>query len=157
MKTTTLFTALVITTSLVSCSKDGGDTTKPEINLTSPAEGATLGTDGDVHFEMELSDDVALGSYKVEIHSNFDGHTHASVTRSDSDETTAFSYNNTWSDIEGQRNATIHHHEIIIPADATHGDYHFIVYCTDAAGNESYVVRNIEIEAEGEEHDHDEE
>ncbi len=153
MKTTTILSTALMALALTSCDKDNaGDTTKPEINLISPAEGATLGTDGDVHFEMELSDDTALGSYKVEIHSNFDGHTHASVTR-----TTDFSYNNTWSDIESQRNATIHHHEIIIPADATHGDYHFIVYCTDAAGNESYVVRNIEIESEGEEHDHDEE
>ncbi len=152
MKTRTIFAALLASTLLLSCEADG-DTTKPVINLESPAEGATLGADGEgIHFEMELSDNEGLASYKVEIHNNFDGHDHDSKS-----ETVDFAYNNTWTDIAGQLNATIHHHEIVIPEDATHGDYHFIVYCVDVAGNESYVVRNVVIDAEGEEHDHDEE
>lgn len=155
MKTLEIFATLTLALTLASCEADG-DTTKPEITLESPAEGETFAADGDgIHFEMELSDDVALGSYKVEIHNNFDGHDHASVTVMRS-ETVDFSYTNTWYDIAGQRNATIHHHEIVIPADATHGDYHFMVYCVDAAGNESYVVRNVVI-GDDDDHDHDDE
>lgn len=30
-----------------------------------------------------------------------------------------------------------------IPADATPRNYHLMVYCTDVAGNESYIARNI--------------
>ncbi len=155
MKTKAIFAALFVAATLTSCESDG-DTTKPVIDLTSPAEDEVLGATGEgIHFDMELSDDVALASYKVEIHNNFDGHEH--TKSDDSSETVDFAYTNTWTDIAGQRNATIHHHEIVIPADATHGDYHFIVYCVDEAGNESYVVRNVTIEEEGEDHDHDEE
>lgn len=152
MKLTSILAILTIFTLLTSCKKEG-DTTKPVIDLISPAEGAVLGTGDDVHFEMELSDDIELASYKVDIHNNFDGHEHSKS--SDDSETTDFSYNNTWSDISGLRNTTVHHHEIVIPEDATHGDYHFVVYCADAAGNESYVVVNVTIEDEGDDHDHE--
>ncbi|MDR1937160.1 MAG: DUF4625 domain-containing protein, partial [Tannerellaceae bacterium] len=51
----------------------------------------------------------------------------------------------------------IHHHEILIPDNATPGDYHLEVFCTDAAGNESFVVVNIELGYEGSDHDHEDE
>lgn len=149
--------ATLFAAALISCD-ESGDNTKPVINLISPTDGEAVAADGEgIHFEMELSDDKGLASYKVEIHSNFDGHSHSVAARSedDSEETVDFYYNNTWDDIAGQLNATIHHHEIIIPTDATHGDYHFMVYCTDEAGNESYVVSSIEIGDEEEDHDHD--
>lgn len=46
-----------------------------------------------------------------------------------------------------------------IPADATPGNYHLMVYCLDQSGNETYVVRNIVLSVEGGEegeHHHDE-
>ncbi len=145
MKTTVklfaTFAAALLSFSLVSCD-ESGDTTKPTIELSGPAEGKELTANNDVHFKAELSDDVALGSYKIDIHPNFDDHSHS---RSGDSSTEDFSYNNTWDDIAGQRNASLHHHKIFIPANATLGDYHFILYCVDAAGNEAYVVHNIKI------------
>ncbi len=138
-----------------SCEKaDTPDVTKPVINLIEPAEGDSLliGDPHGVHFEVELSDDVMLKSYKVNIHSNFDGHTHSFVVTRDA--TTDFSFNKSW-DLTGKKNASIHHHEIIIPENATPGNYHLMVYCTDEAGNESYVARAIVLSHDGEEHDHD--
>ena len=43
-------------------------------------EGAVLkiGNEKGVHFEMNLSDDVMLKSYKINIHNNFDHHGHDS-------------------------------------------------------------------------------
>ena len=69
---------LAVSALFVSCSDDekDGDTTKPVINLIEPEEGAMLKPGSTIHFEMDLSDDVMLGSYKVEIHNNFDGHDH---------------------------------------------------------------------------------
>ncbi len=157
MKTSKFITVAILlasSISFVACNKKEGDTTKPEINLVSPAEGDTLFAGGEhgIHFEMEVSDDVALGSYKVDIHNAFDGHSHKSEEVHEH-EGVAFAYNNSWNDIKDKRNADIHHHEIVIPANAAHGEYHFVVYCTDAAGNESKVVRNVVI-AEGKDHDH---
>lgn len=135
-----------------ACSKtDNADTTKPVINLLEPAQDDTLRIGEEVHLEMNLSDDVMLGSYKIEIHNNFNDHTHGSKAIA---ETSPFSFNRSWS-LEGKRNATIHHHEIVIPENAQEGKYHLMVYCTDDAGNEAYVARNVVLSHEGgSDHDH---
>lgn len=161
MKTTFKFSmiCLMAITSVFfsSCDKDDeGDTTKPVINLIEPEDGDVLkiGDEHGVHFEMELSDDVMLKSYKVDIHPNFDGHVHSAALKSSSSETVDFTFNKSWN-VSGQKNAAIHHHEIKIPANATPGNYHLMVYCTDAAGNESYLACNIVLSTEGEEeHEH---
>lgn len=142
-----------------SCDDDKGDNVKPTINLIEPAEGDTLriGAENGVHFEVEFVDDVMLGSYSVNIHPNFDGHTHSSATlKSTSDEGTVdFNFNKSWS-LSGLKNSEVHHHEIIIPANATPGKYHLMVYCVDAAGNEVNIARNIVLSLEGgEDHDHE--
>ncbi|MDR0659050.1 MAG: DUF4625 domain-containing protein [Mediterranea sp.] len=154
MKTKNNFLFLVIFSvitffSLFASCHDDGDTTKPEIDLIEPEEDAVLQIGDDVHFEMEVSDNEMLSSYKVEIHPNLDGHTHSRTTR-----TTDFYFEETWS-LAGKKNAYIDHHEIDIPEGATPGHYHLMVYCTDAAGNEAILTRDIELSHEGEEH-HDE-
>lgn len=160
MKTTILKTFVLLfltSTFITACSSDNdGDTTAPTINLIAPAEGATLkiGDAHGVHFDMEVSDNEGLASYKVEIHNNFDGHTH---TRAE-DATTPFAFNRSW-DLEGVKNKKIHHHEIIIPENATPGNYHLMVFCSDTSGNEAYVARNIilsnEVEDDNHEHSHE--
>ncbi len=146
MKIKAILAALLISATFISCD-DEGDVTKPVIELTSPAEGdvisvASASVSG-LHFEVDFSDDVALASYKVNIHSE-EGHTHSSsVTRSDDDE---WEYNQTWYDIDGLKSSHVHHHEIIIDTPEEHyGEYHFMVYCVDQAGNQSYISKNVTI------------
>jgi hypothetical protein len=135
----TAFSAVVLN----SCKEDS-DTTKPVINLVEPANDDVLQIGGEhgVHFEVEFSDNEALASYKVNIHPNFDGHTHTRASGA----TVDFEYDKSWS-LTG-KNASVHHHEIKIPENASPGDYHLIVYCTDAAGNESHVAVNVELSHE---------
>ena len=136
-----------------SCNDDG-DTTPPVINLIAPTDGAVLKIGSDIHFDMELSDNETLKSYKVEIHENMSNpHDHGKSLKSGSD-TEYFSYQKTWSDIEGLRNTSVHHHLIIIPENATPGAYHMVVYCFDSAGNESHIAINIELSHDGEVHEH---
>ena len=54
----------------ISCDDSDSDTTKPVIELSEPEEGQELkiGDEHGVHFEMDLSDDVMLKSYMIEIH-----------------------------------------------------------------------------------------
>lgn len=153
-----IVSVMMLSTLFVSCSDDEkqGDTTKPVITLNAPAEGAVLKPGSHIHFDMDLEDDVMLGSYKVEIHNNFDGHGHTKATAGEEEETgdtTPFTYNNSWT-VSGQKNIHIHHHEIEIPVNATEGNYHLMVYCTDAAGNESYIARNIVLAEHGETGEH---
>ncbi len=148
-----IFSLLVIFSCLtfaVSCDKDDdADTTKPVIELDEPEDGDELVIGEGVHFECDFSDNVMLGSYMVEIHNNFDHHSHSKAT----DGTVPFFFKKEWS-LNGLKNSHVHHHEIVIPENTTPGDYHLVVYCTDAAGNQSLVAREIEIVIEGEGHEH---
>lgn len=146
---------LFVSTSVFTSCDEDGDTTPPSIHLLAPSNGSKLQIGKDVHFEAELSDDIMLRSYKIEIHNNFDGHDHGSTygIESENTGTTAFSFQKSW-DLSDQRNKTIHHHEIIIPEDATPGHYHFMIYCTDAAGNESHTACNIVLTHEEVEDNH---
>ncbi|MCP1996787.1 DUF4625 domain-containing protein [Flavobacterium sp. HSC-61S13] len=151
MKTIKIFSIIALGAffSLASCSSDDNnvDTVRPNLNLKAPAEGAVLVAGKDVHFDMEVSDNVMLGSYKIDIHNNFDNHNHpSSVSFKEAEPTVDFVFNRVWA-LDGQKNADIHHHEIIIPANATPGKYHFVVYLLDAAGNETKEARNITIVA----------
>lgn len=61
--------------------------------------------------------------------------------------------------VSGKRSVTIHHHLIAIPETMNgkplkEGHYHFIIYCTDQAGQESYIAREILISYDAEEHQH---
>ncbi|MDR0725866.1 MAG: DUF4625 domain-containing protein [Prevotellaceae bacterium] len=157
MKTIIKFSIICLTAisflTFTGCDKnEESDTTKPVIKLIEPEEDDVLKIGADVHFEAEFEDDKMLASYKVNIHPNFDGHSHA-VTKGET-ETVDFEFEKSWT-ISG-KNTSIHHHEIVIPENATPGHYHLMVYCTDAAGNESYIAVDIELSHEGEEHEHEE-
>lgn len=162
MKTSKIFSIVALSAlfSLGSCSSDDNniDTEKPVILLNAPKEGAKLVAGKDIHFDMEVSDNVMLGSYKIDIHDNSDNHNHSSAL-SAKEELVPFTFNKTWS-LKGQKNADVHHHEIIIPATAKPGNYHFVVYLLDEAGNQSMVARAITIvgpdqAGDPDDHDHD--
>jgi hypothetical protein len=139
--------------SFLFSSCDEGDTTKPVINLVEPENGDSLLIGGTVHFDAEFSDNEMLGSYKIEIHNNFDNHEH-DLKAGDADETVAFAFDKTY-DLSGKKNADVHHHDVKIPENATPGNYHLMVYCMDAAGNESHVAVNVILSHDASEH-HDE-
>ncbi len=158
LKTILTATVLAVSTIIISCN-DEGDTTKPVIELSEPADGDVFAPGDEICIEMDLSDDTALASFKINIHNAFDGHEHSD---SDSDHDTdhdddedyntdtdnAFSYNQTSDDLEidilGLKNSHQHIH-VDIPDTSAHGDYHLMIYCYDTAGNESYVARSISI------------
>jgi len=162
MKLYNLFIICTIATMTIALNgcKEDSDTEKPVIILEEPAEGDILQIGGEhgVHFDAEFSDNEALASYKVNIHPNFDGHTHtrSAVVRQSAAETVDFVFEKTWP-LSG-RNQAIHHHEIEIPENATPGNYHLMVYCTDAAGNETHIAINVVLSRDaGDDHDHDHE
>jgi len=149
MKKTVFFIiSTVIALIAFSDCREYSDTEKPVINLAEPADNEILkiGEADGLHFECEFSDNEELSSYKVSIHPNFDGHTHASSPplKSSPHETVDFEFEKSWT-LSG-RNQSVHHHEIKIPENATAGDYHLIVYCTDAAGNETHIAVDVELE-----------
>lgn len=173
--------ALLGVLSFSACEMDNVDNEKPMIRIVAPVEDELVKPGSDIHFEVELSDNVALASYKVNIHGAFDGHTHNHAVGSDaalrSVEDEGVEFSKTWLEsdfialgeepIAGKRNATVHHHHIEIPASIIRtingeqkemplkeGHYHFIVYCTDESGQESFAATEIVISYDAVDHDH---
>jgi len=126
-----------------NCSDDEGDTTKPQITLNSPEEGAVFKAGSAIHITFDLEDNEELGSYYIDIHANSEGHGSHSRAALNT-KTKDFSIKKPGDIAPGLKNEHIET-EINIPDDATPGEYHFLINCADASGNSSLVVRNIEI------------
>lgn len=132
----------------VACSDEEIDTEKPVIQLNEPITHANFHPGDEIHFDAEFSDNVALKQFKIDIHSG-EGHDHKSGQDDDHGLDWSYEY---IGELQGHNQQLQMH--IDIPEDAKHGEYHFLVYCTDEAGNESFVAIEIEIEDDDHHHDH---
>lgn len=164
MKKTLLLTLSIVLVSLAfqSCSSDDS-TQKPVISSLEPEEGELLQVGKNVHFEAEISAQSGLKSYKIDIHNNFDGHTHTKAV----DDSVAYSFNKSWTtdktggeSLLGKKNTTLHHHEIVIPTSVDgkpvkSGKYHFVLYVLDQEGNETLQARNVVLTYNEVTHSHD--
>ena len=163
---TNIFMSLMLTliiTAFTACNNSQKDLTPPLIDNASflPAN-CDIYYQGDtilVHFLC--TDDTELGNFNIEIHNNFDHHTHSTDAE----------------DCEGEHQheeGAEHEHEhssegwvcfingapqipagsteytadleIPVPKDATEGDYHFMLRLTDQAGWQSLKAVSIHIE-----------
>lgn len=91
-----------------------------------------------IPFHYVMTDNQELGSYNIEVHNNFDHHTHSTTSAEcqmdeEKDPQNPWVYNSDFNIPTGQRtyDARI---DIQIPADIDTGDYHFMVRLTDRAG-----------------------
>ncbi|PKD21666.1 hypothetical protein APR41_01385 [Salegentibacter salinarum] len=164
MKTRLIYLFSITATLLItSCSEDDDanmDTQAPEISIADPVEEEEIAPGGEIHFDAIFTDNVELASFKLEVHNSFDDHTHASVKQSES-ENNPWSYNEVF---EIEAGNTIHeaHMHIPVPAEIngqpiSEGHYHFGVFVTDTAGNESQAFLELHIEGEEDHDDHEDE
>lgn len=91
-----------------------------------------------IPFTYLLTDDTELGAYNIEIHHNFDHHTHStSATECPMDDSKqaqhAWIFNQDYT-IPPSQSSYIAHLDIPIPEDIDSGDYHFMLRVTDRAG-----------------------
>ena len=93
---------------------------------------------GSIPFNYFFTDDTELGTYNIEIHNNFDHHTHSTSSvecpmDALKQPVKPWVYNQDFAIPTGLRqyDAKIN---IPIPADIDPGDYHFMVRLTDRAG-----------------------
>lgn len=137
------------------CENKSKDTVPPQIT-----EATFLPADCDIYYlgdtllvHFDCSDDTELGNYNIEIHNNFDHHTHG-TSDVDCDEVEgeehhheegeehehehehvegAWVYNQDFAIERGKKAATI---DLAIPVseDVKEGDYHFMLRLTDRAG-----------------------
>jgi hypothetical protein len=103
-----------------------------------PTNCTTLYKGESFSFKATFSDNQELGSYNIEIHNNFDHHTHSTdgiecELEPEMKPINPFIYNQDFSIPDG---TSIFEAEntISIPDDIDSGDYHFMIRLTDKAG-----------------------
>ena len=147
--------SLVCATVLAGCSKDEKtvDTEYPEIDLTAatayPKQCSELKRGETFTFKALLKDNAKLGSFSVDIHHNFDHHSHSTEVNSCTMDPVKTPVNPMLfirsfpipeSSTSFEANV-----DIEIPADIDPGDYHFMVLLTDAEGWQTIKGLSIKI------------
>jgi hypothetical protein len=130
------------------------DTTYPEIDLSAatafPKQCDVIKRGERFSFRASFSDNVELGSASIDIHHNFDHHTHSTEVSDCSMEAIKKPVNpflliKAFPISGGQKTFTINE-ELTVPADADPGDYHFMIRLTDKAGWQT--IRGISIKVQ---------
>ena len=139
--------SLPLLCALCACSGSGDseskDMSQPIISdegiVANPTECLQYNLGEVIPFHYVFVDDEELGSFNIEIHNNFDHHTHSgSAVECDMDAKKeagekAWVYNRSFIIPAGQKTYTARF-DIPIPDDAETGDYHFMIRLTDRAG-----------------------
>lgn len=146
--------------SMISCSNDENEDTKindqkkPEIldgELPNPIDCQQYKRGEIIDFCYTLTDNVELGNFNIEIHHNFDHHSHSTSAGDcplDAKKTPVnpWVYNQDYAIPAGLKsyNAKV---EIVIPEDIDPGDYHFMIRVTDKAGWQQLKAVSIKIKS----------
>lgn len=146
--------SLLIFLFATSCSKEdnGKDLDKPVIETSSEAvpQNCQAYRKGEgIPFRCTFTDNVELGSYNIEIHHNFDHHTHSTEAGDCSlDKVKApvrpWVYNKDFTIPEksSRYDAQVN---IPVPAEIDSGDYHFMIRVTDKSGWQELKAVSIKI------------
>ncbi|WEK38403.1 MAG: DUF4625 domain-containing protein [Candidatus Pseudobacter hemicellulosilyticus] len=135
------------------CSKSDKETDSsyPEIDLhltdAFPIQCSTVERGKPLQFKGRFTDNKALGSFSLDIHHNFDQHTHSTEVNNCEAEAIKtpvkpLVYVKSWDIPAGTTDYTATA-TIDIPADVDPGDYHFLIRLTDAEGWQT--IRGISI------------
>ena len=144
MKKSILMTTLLCALSACSSSDDDAqkDMQQPVITeqgiTANPIDCQVYQRGQTIPFHYVFTDDTELGAYNIEVHNNFDHHTHSTSSvecpmDAQKQPVKPWVYNCDYTIPAAQRqyDARV---DIPIPADIDPGDYHFMVRLTDRAG-----------------------
>jgi len=153
-----IFVLLVASSLFYSCSKEETDTTKPEIDLDFP--GAFPQNCDVIYFDEEFTlkirftDDTELGSFSLDLHNNFDHHTHSTEAEKcdfhpDKDAINPYKFVQDYSIPEGSTEYIFEQKMTISSQNANgqvdDGDYHLYIRLTDRTGWSSLKGLSLKI------------
>lgn len=103
-----------------------------------------------IPFNYVFTDNVELGAFNIEIHDNFDHHTHGTTSvdcelEPDKSPVAPWRYNRDFEIPQGSKSYTARI-DIPIPADVDAGDYHFMVRLTDRSGRQTLHAVAIKLQ-----------
>jgi len=153
----TSFALTAVLLLLNGCSKDEKkdiDTEYPGIDVTAantfPQQCSVVKRGEKFVFRANLSDNVELGALSVDIHHNFDHHSHSTEVNDCASDPVKTPVKpllliKSFPISSGQRNYQIAE-EITVPSDIDPGDYHFLIRLTDKAGWQTIKGLSIKIQ-----------
>lgn len=154
-KTKSLIAVLIGLLALASCSSDNNeiDTEYPVIDISAsnafPIQCSEITRGQKITFRAKFTDNAALGSYSLDIHHNFDHHTHSTevnncVADPIKKPVNPMLYINSVTIPNGEKSYEALQ-EITIPTDIDPGDYHFMIRLTDKEGWQTIKGLSIKI------------
>lgn len=154
-KTKSLIAVLISLLALASCSSDNNeiDTEYPVIDISAsnafPIQCSEITRGQKITFRAKFTDNAALGSYSLDIHHNFDHHTHSTevnncVADPIKKPVNPMLYINSVTIPNGEKSYEAVQ-EITIPTDIDPGDYHFMIRLTDKEGWQTIKGLSIKI------------
>jgi hypothetical protein len=129
------------------------DMQKPAIEMSSgeyfPQNCVSLKRGDRFTFRAKFSDNAELGNYNIEIHNNFDHHSHSTgnetcETDTKKEPVNAWVFNRDYAIPAGLKEFTAND-EIAIPDAVDTGDYHFMIRLTDKAGWQQLAAVSMKI------------
>jgi hypothetical protein len=141
----------ILSLALLSCGKEENrDMQKPEIQIGFPQNCIRLQRGESFTFRAQFSDNAELGAYNIEIHNNFDHHSHSTDNTEcelDNKKTpvNAWVFNRDFA-IPAGRKTFEANNLIAVPADIDAGDYHFMVRLTDRSGWQQLAAASVKVE-----------
>jgi hypothetical protein len=141
MKKLSLAFAALLLVGISSCTKNEDnnpkDTTKPSVQLNNPSDADEFTSGNEITVNATIGDDTELSQAKIEIHENFDGHSHLKNGSPEFE----------WDSIINLSGKTANlNFKITLPLDIAAGNYDFTMRVIDKAGNEAdFIVSEIVI------------
>lgn len=127
---------------------------KPEIEVIYPSPCDTLNFGDEFRFKARFKDKTELGNYKINIHNNFDHHTHGTHDKQcilDEKKEAENPYLNNWV-IEIPDGQTEYEIDTLLTLPLENekgnyqkGDYHLMLYLTNSEGFQSWIGRDLKI------------
>lgn len=141
---------VLLTIQCEESSQEEFDTISPEITVEYPEPCELMQFGNSLRLKAVFSDNVAVKSYKLNMHHNFDHHTHGDhkeVCEMDEIKIASNPFLQNWVVNLPESESVSIDTSFALPPGYEGGDYHVLLYLTDINGNQSWKGVSIKLQA----------
>ncbi len=143
-----LFGAFFISITACDSDNDDFDTDAPTLSVDFPRPCDTVYLGEEMRFKASFADNEAVKSYKLNMHHNFDHHTHGDheeICHMDEIKTANKPFLKNWVVNLSEGESITTDTSFTIPKGYDEGDYHVLLYITDINGNQGWTGISVKL------------